>query len=159
MGSQAGLKVDVGAVLAGTGRRLALDEQVALPPFETFAFPTPAHVVLELAGVERGLHVDGAIDVEAHAQCDRCLEEVLVPLHVEVEERFEPRSGKDDPLDVNNVLDGDALDVADLVRQLTASALPMGVLCNEACRGLCARCGLAKIEGGCTCPPGDDENG
>jgi uncharacterized protein len=159
MGSSTGLKVDVGAVLAGTGRRLVLDEYLTLPAFETFAFPSPAHVVLDLAGVDRGVHVDGAIDVEVHGQCDRCLEEVMVPLHVEVEERFEAGGGKDDPLDVNNVLDGDTLDVADLVRQLTASALPMGVLCKDTCQGLCPRCGLVKNEGGCTCPPGEDEHG
>jgi uncharacterized metal-binding protein YceD (DUF177 family) len=60
---------------------------------------------------------------------------VTVPLHVEVEERLEA-GGKRDPLDLNNVLDGDELDVADLARQLTASALPMGVLCDEACGGV-----------------------
>lgn len=131
------LKIDVGSVLAGSGRRLAVDEYVTLPPFGAFAFPEPAHVVLELREIDRGLHIDGSIDVAARSQCDRCLDDVTVPVHIDVEERLETaRSGKRDPLDLNNVLEGDDLDVADLARQLTASALPMGVLCNEACGGL-----------------------
>jgi uncharacterized protein len=128
-------KLDVGQVLSGAGRRLAVDEYVALPAFAAFAFPEPAHVVLNLQGVDRGLQVEGVIDVTARSQCDRCLEEVAVPVHVEVEERIEA-ARKDDPLDLNNVLHGEDLDVADLARQLTASALPMGVLCDEACGGL-----------------------
>jgi uncharacterized metal-binding protein YceD (DUF177 family) len=128
-------KLDVGPVLTRSGRRLAVDEYVVLPPFAAFAFPEPAHVVLDLQGVDRGLRIDGAIDVAARSVCDRCLGDVTVPIHVEVEEQLEG-DGKEDPLDLNNVLDGDDLDVADLARQLTASALPMGVLCDEACGGL-----------------------
>jgi uncharacterized metal-binding protein YceD (DUF177 family) len=108
---------------------------VTLPAFDAFSFPEPAHVVLALRELDRGLHLDGTIDVAAHAQCGRCLENVIVPVHVDVEERFE-LGGKPDPLDLNNVLDGDELDVADLARQLTASALPMSVLCDEACGGV-----------------------
>jgi uncharacterized protein len=130
-------KLDVGPVLGGPVRRLAVEEYVKLPPFADFSFPKPAHVVLELARVDRGLHVDGAIEVETHGSCDRCLEEVTFPLHVEVDEQLDPpRRGKRNEFDLNNVLDGDDLDVADLARQLTTSALPMRVRCDEACEGL-----------------------
>jgi uncharacterized metal-binding protein YceD (DUF177 family) len=129
------LRIDVGPVLAGTGRHLAVDELVDLPPFATFSFPQPAHIVFDVSRIGRGLHVGGTIDVEAHGECGRCLKEVVVPLHVEVEEELET-GGKRHPLDLNNVLEGDDLDVADLARQLTTSALPLGVLCDEACGGL-----------------------
>lgn len=130
-------KLDVGPVLGGPARRLALDEYVKLPPFADFSFPKPAHVVLRLARLDHGLHIDGAIDVETHGSCDRCLEEVAFPLHVDVDEQLDPpRGGKRNEYDLNNVLDGDDLDVADLARQLTTSALPMGVLCAETCGGL-----------------------
>lgn len=152
------LKLDVGPILAGSGRRLTVDQYVPLPPFAAFEFPQPAHAVLELAGVDRGVHVDGAIDVDAKSVCDRCLGEVAVPLHVDVEERFEAAEGKRDPLELNNVLEGDELDLADLVRQLTASSLPLTVLCDEACPGLCPRCGRAQ-DGECDCPTGEGEDG
>jgi uncharacterized protein len=130
-----GLKIDVGPVLAGSGRRMTVDEGVAIPEFGAFTFPEPAHVLLELREVDRGLHIEGSIDVAAHSECDRCLRDVTVPVHVDVEERLE-LGGKRDPLDLNNVLEGDDLDVADLARQLITSALPMGVRCDEACGGV-----------------------
>lgn len=132
-------KIDVGPVLGGPVRRLELDEYVKLPPFADFSFPKPAHVVLELARIDRGLHIDGEIDVETHASCDRCLEEVAFPLHVDVDEQLDPpHRGKRNEFDLNNVLDGDDLDVADLTRQLATSALPMGVVCDKACAGFTA---------------------
>ncbi len=123
------LKIDVGSALSGPGRRLTVDEAVTLPEFGTFTFPEPAHVVLEVRGIQRGLHIDGTIDVAARSECGRCLKDVIVPVHLEVEERLET-GGKRDPLDLNNVLEGDVLDVADLARLLTTSALPMGVQCD-----------------------------
>lgn len=74
-----------------------------------------------------------------------------LPLHLELEERFDPGLGRDDPFGQNNVLHGDELDVADLIRQLIDSALPLMLACNENCPGLCPECGR-KRDGTCRCP-------
>ena len=151
MGSS--LVIDIGSVLFA-GRPMALDERVAVPPFSSFTFPQPAHVRLDLRRVDRGLDVSGVIEAEVAGECGRCLEDVVVPLVVEVEERFDPPSGTADPFAENNVLSGTDLDVGDLVRQLVASALPYVLTCREDCRGLCGTCGRSKNDGGgCTCPP------
>ena len=145
--------IDIGPVLHA-GRPMVLDQGVEVPPFSTFTFPHPAHVRLDLRRVGRGLQIDGTIEAEAAGPCDRCLDDVVVPLTVEVEERFDPPSGTSDPFGENNVLNGTDLDLADLVRQLVTSALPLTVTCGEACRGLCDTCGRSKnAGGGCTCPP------
>lgn len=67
-----------------------------------------------------------------------------LPLHLELEERFDPGLGRDDPFGQNNVLHGDELDVADLIRQLIDSALPLMLACNENCPGLCPECGRKR---------------
>jgi uncharacterized metal-binding protein YceD (DUF177 family) len=145
--------IDVGSVLFA-GRPMSLDERVEVPPFSTVTFPQPAHARLELRRVDRGLDVGGTIEAVAEGPCDRCLEDVVVPMTVEVEERFDPPSGTSDPFGENNVLSGTSLDVGDLVRQLVTSALPYTIACRENCRGLCQLCGRSKNEGGgCTCPP------
>jgi DUF177 domain-containing protein len=144
--------IDVGSVLFA-GRPISLDERVEVPPFSTVTFPQPAHARLELRRVDRGLDVSGTIEAVAEGPCDRCLEDVVVPMTVEVEERFDPPSGTSDPFGENNVLSGTSLDVGDLVRQLVTSALPYTITCREDCRGLCDTCGRSKNEGGgCTCP-------
>jgi uncharacterized metal-binding protein YceD (DUF177 family) len=145
--------IDIGPVLHA-GRPMALDQRVEVPPFSTFTFPHPAHVRLDLRRVDRGLQIDGTIEAEAAGACDRCLDDIVVPIEIEVEERFDPPSGTSDPFGENNVLSGTDLDVGDLVRQLVASALPLSVACGETCRGLCDTCGRSKnTGGGCTCPP------
>jgi uncharacterized metal-binding protein YceD (DUF177 family) len=146
------LKVDIGTLLFA-GRPMSLDERVEVPPFSTFTFPHPAHVRLDLRRVDRGVQIGGTVEVDVAGTCDRCLEDVIVPLAVEVEERFDPPSGTSDPFGENNVLNGTELDVGDLVRQVVTSALPFGLVCSEACRGLCDACGRSKnAGGGCDCP-------
>jgi uncharacterized protein len=147
------LVIDVGPVLLA-GRPVSLDERVEVPPYSTFTFPQPAHVRLDLRRIGRGLDVGGTIETAVEGPCGRCLEDVVVPMTVDVEERFEPPSGTSDPFGENNVLSGTDLDVGDLVRQLVTSALPLILTCSEDCRGLCDTCGRSKNEGGgCTCPP------
>jgi uncharacterized metal-binding protein YceD (DUF177 family) len=150
MGSS--LVIDIGSVLFA-GRPMSLDDRIDVPPFSAFTFPQPAHVRLDLRRVDRGLDVGGTIDVAVGGPCGRCLEDVVVPMTVEVEERFDPPSGTSDPFGENNVLSGTDLDVADLVRQLVTSALPLTLTCGEDCRGLCDTCGRIKnAGGGCSCP-------
>ncbi|MDQ6943821.1 MAG: DUF177 domain-containing protein [Candidatus Eremiobacteraeota bacterium] len=154
MGSS--LVIDIGSVLFA-GRPVSLDERVEVSPFSEFTFPQPAHVRLDLRRVERGLDVSGTIELAAEGPCGRCLEDVVVPMTVEVEERFDPLGGTSDPFGENNVLSGTDLDVADLVRQLVTSAMPLTLTCREDCRGLCATCGWSKnAGGGCTCPTEGD---
>jgi len=145
--------IDVGSVLFA-GRPMSLDERVEVPPFSSVTFTEPAHARLELRRVDRGIEIGGTIEANAEGPCDRCLDDCVVPITIEVEERFDPPSGTSDPFGENNVLSGTSLDVGDLVRQLVTSALPMSVTCREDCRGLCGTCGRSKNEGGgCACLP------
>jgi uncharacterized protein len=137
---------------------MSLDERVEVPPFSSYTFPQPARVRLDLRRVDRGLQIDGTLEFDVAGSCDRCLEDVVVPLAVKVEERFDPPSGASDPFGENNVLNDTSLDVSDLVRQLATSALPYVLTCSETCRGLCMDCGGNKnADGGCTCRPAATE--
>jgi uncharacterized protein len=140
--------VDVGFVLA-TGRELVIDETCSLPDFSDFRFPQPAAVALRINRIGRGLEVTGTLDAAAVGECARCLDEVHLPVHVEVDERLEP-TGDASPLGENNVWTGDELNVGDLVRQSIDTALPIVLLCHEACGGLCPDCGN-KRNGACAC--------
>ena len=137
-----------------------LDEHVEVPPFSSVTFPQPAHARLEVRRVDRGLDISGTIEVNVAAACDRCLEDLVLPMTVDVEERFDPPSGTSDPFGENNVLSGTTLDAGDLVRQLVTSALPYTITCREDCLGLCDTCGRSKNEGGgCDCRPTEGDHG
>jgi uncharacterized protein len=153
------LVIDIGSLLHA-GRPISLDDSVVIPPFGSLSFPRPARVSLGLRRVEKGLNIGGAIVFDVAGECDRCLDEVVVPMQIEVEERFDPLSGSADPFGESNVLNGTDLDVGDLVRQLVTAGLPFGLVCRQDCRGLCATCGHSKnAGGGCHCPEMEGEYG
>ena len=151
-GSSTNTIVDVGPLLGPGRRTIAVDAQIDVPDFDELRFVEPAHVELELRGVDRGIRIVGSIDATVMAGCRRCLEDVPIPFHLEIDERMAPGED-DDPLSESNVLTGERLNLGDLVRQLTTTALPMGALCSEECQGLCPQCGRNRNEGGCSCPP------
>ncbi len=158
-GTGSSLIIDIGSLLHA-GRPISLDDTVVVPAFGAFRFPHRAHAVLGLRRVEKGLQVGGTIEVDVAGECDRCLDEVVVPLFVDVDERFDPPGGSSDPLADSNVLTGTDLDVGDLVRQLVTAALPFGLVCTDDCRGLCPSCGHSKNSGGeCRCPEMEGDNG
>ena len=142
--------IDVGGVLQ-TGRELSIRERLSLPDFASFRFVDPASVMLEIRRLGRGIELAGTIDAQALGECARCLDEVRLGLHLEIDENLDPAAEHGDPLGESNVLDGDELDLGDLVRQLIDSELPYVVVCAPSCRGLCPQCGQ-KRDGGCRCP-------
>jgi uncharacterized protein len=142
-------KVDVGPVLTA-GQVLALDVEVAVPDFGAVRFAEPARVVLDVAPLGRGVRLEGTIDAIWLGQCDRCLDDIQGALHLTVDEQFEPGQPEAALAD-SNVLDGQLLDVVDLVRLLVDSTLPISLLCTDDCSGLCQRCGNRR-DAGCSCP-------
>lgn len=147
-------RIDVGVVLAA-GRDLELQQVIPLPDFESFSFPAPADVALTVRRVGQGIELAGTADATAAGVCARCLDDVRLPIHLDITENIEPgeRTG---PLGEHNVLAGDYLDLTDLIRQLIDSALPIVLLCNEECQGLCPTCGK-KRDGACACPSPNPE--
>jgi len=147
----ASYKVDVGGLLAGGRQRLVVDQQVELEPFEGVTFE-PARVHLEMHATGEVLEIAGTLDTEFHGECDRCLGEVAREMHVDVDEQLDtgPEAQKD-PFGASNVLTGDRLDLKDLATQLVCSAIPLGLLCGEDCKGICPVCGENKNTGACTC--------
>jgi uncharacterized protein len=94
--------------------------------------------------------------------CARCLE----PVEWRAEEEFSielrlPGShpvGDELELDGDELevafLHGDVLDVSDLAAEQVLLALPMRVVCDDACAGLCPRCGANRnIADACSCEP------
>jgi uncharacterized metal-binding protein YceD (DUF177 family) len=150
MGS--GHKIDVGGLLAGNRRPLVVDDRVPVAPFEGVNFPEAAVVHLELQASGELLEIKGTIDVPLHSECARCLEAVADRMHVKVDEQVEAGANlQDGPFGESNVLTGGRLDVADLAAQLICSAIPIGLLCKEDCKGICPRCGENRNSKECEC--------
>lgn len=109
----------------------------------------------------RGEEVElaGQLSASVEATCARCLKPVKLPVSAQFSERFVPavswRSEAEHELreeDLNlAVFNGEAIEVADLVREEILLAMPAQVLCRENCKGLCPVCGIDRNVSTCEC--------
>ena len=107
-------------------------DEVPIEGFEGIRFEQPAKMQLTLRYAQGWLEVKGSVDAQAAGECDVCLDPVAFEVGVLVDERFDPRAGREaEPFGENNVIVGGRIDVADLTRQVVLSALPMGVRCEQ----------------------------
>jgi uncharacterized protein len=109
-------------------------------------------VHLELQASGQLLEISGSVAATIHSDCARCLAELSGEMHLEVDEQVEAGSNlQNGPFEDSNVLAGERLDVADLTTQLVCSAIPIGLLCKEDCKGICPRCGENRNTAKCEC--------
>jgi uncharacterized protein len=103
--------------------------------------PTGADVELDLRleAVMEGVLVTGTVDAPVAAECGRCLEPTTERLRVDVQELFGYDQAPDDA--EAPTLDGDFLDLAELLRDAVVLALPLNPVCDDDCAGLCPGCG------------------
>jgi uncharacterized protein len=101
---------------------------------------------LRLESVMDGVLVSGVVAAPVAAECGRCLEPVNDTLTVDVQELFAYERPAED--DEAPTLDGDFLDISDLVRDAIVLAFPLNPVCADDCSGLCVGCGgrLAELD-------------
>jgi len=145
---------------------LNFDEELTLDPERLDENQVAEAVRVRLHGIVRNIsgryRLDGSIEGAGKLLCTRC----LAPVPWRVKEEFSAvfRPGADAPgegefeiedseLDVS-FLGGELLDLNDVAAEQLMLALPMRIVCDEACAGLCPQCGGNRnVEGACRCEP------
>jgi uncharacterized protein len=149
---------------------ISFDEKLTLPPDRLDQDQVAGDVEVRIAGTARsvagGYLLEGSIAASGPLACARCLEPV--PWHLEDAFSVEYRTAEKDPgegefpigeddLDVD-FLAGNEIELDDLAAEQLILALPMRIVCDEACAGLCPRCGANRNrEGECRCEPEPDQ--
>ncbi|WP_246036711.1 YceD family protein [Cellulomonas telluris] len=102
---------------------------------------------LRLEAVMEGVLVTGSIRGEAVGECVRCLERVVEPLDVPLQELYvyperaeAAQTAGDEDEDVRE-LEDDLVDLEPALRDAVVTALPFRPLCGPDCPGLCSECG------------------
>ncbi|ABZ84714.1 conserved hypothetical protein [Heliomicrobium modesticaldum Ice1] len=120
----------------------------------------PVDVNGRLSREEGGYRFCGNLFARIAGACDRCMTPVSIDLHVPVEATFtmtaETRASEEaEPTGEvpNYPLEKDGeLDLGPAFHESLIFALPMKVLCQEDCPGLCPQCGALRAQGPCGCP-------
>lgn len=115
-------------------------------------------VAAEIKKTRQNIFLSGELETVIDTTCSRCLE----PAHFPIKARFEnvllPETAPDkeerelqgEDLDVTYYV-GEIIDLAPLIAEQIILQIPMKVLCQESCRGLCPRCGQNLNQSSCGC--------
>lgn len=126
-------------------------------------FRSPLTIELRVVPERELFKVSGMVEVDVQLNCSRCLKEVESRLSHRFTLRFSKEIPQDlhgdDKQDVELTADqigliffrGDEIDFKDAVQEQVVLALPYKPLCNEACKGLCSRCGVDLNMERCHC--------
>jgi uncharacterized protein len=120
---------------------------------------TAAHVTGKLTRHIAQTDVEGTITADLEIECTRCLEKIEKRFEIPFAAAFvapenytqakEAELNAED-LDVS-VLEGNEIDLGELVREQILLNLPEQVFCREDCKGLCEKCGANRNLINCNC--------
>ena len=125
----------------GQMRELELDIELA-EPMGTAVVAVPkgenVEIDLRLESVHEGILATGDVFCEAHTECSRCLDEMKLEVEVDFQELFAYSVQSDDELTV----DGEHIDLMQVVTDSVVLSLPFQPVCSKHCLGLCVECGF-----------------
>ena len=120
-----------------------------------FRGPVTGSIVLANTGAL--ICARGNLHAVAVCECSRCLDVHEVGLDMEVGEECrlaqidQPTIPDEEEPEPVPLLDGDAVDLTELVRQVLVLNYPPRSLCRPDCAGLCVHCGRNLNRGPCSC--------
>lgn len=116
------------------------------------AVPVGEGFIVNNAGA---LTLRGTLSAAMRCVCDRCAaefdREVSYPLNIPLASELQDEENPDYFL-----LEGDELDLEELLETVFILNMDTRFLCREDCKGLCSRCGKNLNEGPCDCRTGSD---
>ena len=116
-----------------------------------FAEPVKLDSTLDFTGDI--ISLDGRVTTRLRLSCSRCLEVFYTNIDVEVHEKFSSNlNNKDDEI---NFIEGNVIDINNIIENSIEMALPIKKLCNEECKGLCYNCGINLNLSSCECGKGN----
>ncbi len=137
------------------GLEVDLEEELDI---EGFSLVSPVKARLSITKVAVEVMVSGDMSVELDTVCSRCLKgfrqvkelPVNVVYHPVEEIGAEKHELHGDEMDMG-FYRGDELNLHDLLREQVMLNAQMKPLCDEACKGICPKCGTDLNTGVCTC--------
>ncbi|MGB6597236.1 MAG: DUF177 domain-containing protein [Candidatus Acidiferrum sp.] len=109
--------------------------------------------------LEGQIRIEGQLETKIEMVCARCLEPVIEDVNRSFDLFYAPLPKgakpkedrlKDDDTEIG-FYEGDGLFLADVLREQVLLALPLKVICQSDCRGLCPNCGANLNHEECRC--------
>ena len=152
------MRLDLSNIINIPGNSKSFDYQPDLGDMDfdcVNGFTEPVRAIGQVKNSAGVLSLEAEISAELDCVCARCLREFSksVRLHTEVV-LVEEAQDEEDP-DIY-LLDGDYIDLDEVIITEFVLSLDQKILCDEDCKGLCPRCGKDLNDGACDCRPDAD---
>lgn len=148
--------MDISRALKNPGQSYPFSQTVTLPEMIVLDDPvqfTDIRLEGEFTGTGESVSFEGRIHCTVRTRCAKCLSPVCFPMEAPLDALFTREENAEDP-DAYPI-DGYAADLADPTKDALLLELPMRVLCQKDCKGLCPSCGVNLNEKNCSCQRGD----
>jgi uncharacterized protein len=119
----------------------------------------PLEVTASAELLEGQIRIAGELETKIEMVCARCLEPVIEEIHKDFDLFYQPLTQgtrheeerlKDDDTEIG-FFKGEGLFLADVLKEQVLLSLPMKVICQSDCRGLCPSCGANLNHEECRC--------
>lgn len=156
------MRLDLTEIAQHVGKQMSYDVDEPASSITDVQVLSPIRGNLRFTNTGDLLLVRGTLHTSVELECSRCLRLFDMPLLCEVEEQVELRAIAARPFEHPQVtivpeegdtlfLDGNILDLTELIRQMLLVSLPIKPLHDVECKGLCPTCGADLNEGECSC--------
>lgn len=156
------MRLDLTEIAQHVGKQMSYDVDEPASSITDVQVLSPIRGNLRFTNTGDLLLVRGILHTTVELECSRCLRLFEMPLLCEVEEQVELRAIAARPFEHPQVtivpeegdtlfLDGNILDLTELIRQMLLVSLPIKPLHDAECKGLCPTCGADLNEGECSC--------
>lgn len=156
------MRLDLTEIAQHVGKQMSYQVDEPASSIEDVTVLSAIQGTLRFTNTGDLLLVRGHLHTVVEMECSRCLRLFEMPLVCEVEEQVELRAVAGRPNEHPQVtivpeegdtlfLEGNVLDLTELIRQMLLVSLPIKPLHDEECKGLCPTCGADLNEGDCDC--------
>lgn len=152
------IKLDVKALKEEKGRQEHYGLSVQLPGLDDgtgkIPFAGPVNIHMDLTNTGLGILAAGEIETAVEVSCARCLKPFKYHIHTNfIETYYNKEKGVPATGDAEDFIPfrGDEIDIQPEVIKAILLAMPIKVLCDPECRGLCSLCGCNLNTGTCDC--------
>jgi len=133
----------------GTERRYPV-EGLKMEIADDLRLAAPIEGEVRLSRTGRSILARAHLNTAIEGYCSRCLNPVVAPIEVDIEEEALPSIDIDSGVPVDTAAEPDALrlddhhelDLGEPIREAISLAEPISLLCRPDCRGLCLVCGV-----------------
>ena len=119
----------------------------------TYKITSPLNLKGKISRTNKGYYLDATVSFEILDNCARCLDEVKVPIEYAIEGFLVKENFDEDAFEEYDafIIDGDEVNLLDIIGQTLIFNAPAQVICKDDCEGLCQGCGANLNRETCAC--------